>query len=201
MDWAGNEVISVLAFLLPGLVAAAVFYSLTSHPRPNQFGYVAQALAFTVAAQAVAWAILALSPPALATESWPDGAETALSVLSAIFLALLMAWTVNHDAAHKLLRHIGVTRETSYPSEWYSAFYRYNGCYVVLHLKDGRRLYGWPEEWPGNPGQGHFIIAEGEWVDENENRTGAGVSAILIPGRDVEMVEFIEQPQNEPDKE
>lgn len=200
MDWAGNEVISVLAFLLPGLVAAAVFYSLTSHPRPNQFGYVAQALAFTVASQAVAWAILALSPPALAADSWPEGAETALSVLSAILLALLTAWTVNHDAAHKLLRRIGVTRETSYPSEWYSAFW-HNECYVVLHLKGGRRLYGWPDEWPGSPERGHFIISEGEWLDGDERRPVTGVSVILIPGPDVEMVEFMEQPQNKPDEE
>ena len=131
------------------------------------------------------------------SSSWPEGAETAVSVLSAILIALITAWSVNHDVAHKLLRRIGVTKETSYPSEWYSAFYRYNECYVVLHLKDGRRLYGWPQEWPGNPEQGHFIIAEGEWLVEDDRQPMTGVSVILIPGQDVNMVEFMEQAQGE----
>ena len=36
MSWASSEVVSVLTFLLPGFVAAAVFYSLTSHPKPRR---------------------------------------------------------------------------------------------------------------------------------------------------------------------
>lgn len=192
MDWATSEVVTVLTFLLPGLVAAAVFYSLTAYPRPNEFGHVVQALAFTVAAHAVTWIFLTLANLAWEADSWPAGSESVVSVLSAIFLALILAWFVNHDVAHNLLRSIGVTRETSYPSEWYSAFHRYDECFVVLHLKGGRRLYGWPQEWPSRPGQGHFIIAEGEWLVDNESRPLEGVSIILIPGQDVEMVEFME---------
>lgn len=32
---ADNGAVQVLLFLLPGFVAAALYYSLTSHPRPN----------------------------------------------------------------------------------------------------------------------------------------------------------------------
>ena len=142
MDWATSEVVTVLTFLLPGLVAAAVFYSLTAYPRPNEFGHVVQALAFTVAAQAVTWIFLALAGLAWDVDSWPAGSESVVSVLSAILLALVLAWLVNHDSAHTLLRRIGVTKETSFPSEWHSAFHRYDECFVVLHLKGGRRLYG-----------------------------------------------------------
>ncbi len=201
MDWATSEAVSVLAFLLPGLVAAVVFYSLTSYPKPNEFGHVIHALAFTVAAQAATWILLTFVFSAWGSDSWPAGAETVISVLSAILLALIMAWSVNHDMAHKLLRRIDVTKETSYPSEWYSAFHRYTECYVVLHLKGGRRLYGWPQEWPGHPEQGHFIIAEGEWLVEDGSHPLTGVSIILIPGQDVEMVEFLEQTPVETPKE
>ena len=31
MSWASSEVVGVLRFLLPGFVAAAIFYSVTSH--------------------------------------------------------------------------------------------------------------------------------------------------------------------------
>ena len=192
MDWATNEVISVLAFLLPGLVATVVFYSLTAYSRPNEFGHIVQALAFTVAAQAFTWIFLTLASLTWDVDSWPSGTETVFSVLSAIVLALVVAWFVNHDLAHTFLRLISVTKETSYPSEWYSAFHRYDECFIVLHLKGGRRLYGWPQEWPSQPGVGHFIIAEGEWLVDNESQPLDGVSIILIPGEEVEMVEFME---------
>ena len=38
MSWATSEAVAVLTFLLPGFVGAAVFYALTSHPRPGEFG-------------------------------------------------------------------------------------------------------------------------------------------------------------------
>lgn len=40
MDWASSDVIGVLKFLLPGFIAAAVFYSLTSHPKPDAFNRI-----------------------------------------------------------------------------------------------------------------------------------------------------------------
>ena len=108
-------------------------------------------------------------------------------------LALMTVYWSNHDTMHGILRRLGITKETSYPSEWYSTFWRLNDCYVVLHLKGERRLYGWPEEWPSQPDRGHFRISEGEWLgnDENDGVSTTGVSAILISANDVEMVEFI----------
>ena len=53
MSWANSEVVSILVFLLPGFVAAAVFYSLTSYPKPNEFGQVIQALVFTMVGQSI----------------------------------------------------------------------------------------------------------------------------------------------------
>ena len=58
--------------------------------------------------------------------------------------------------------------------------------YVVLHRKGERRLFGWPEEWPDHPDQGHFSIAEGQWLLDEGVRTAEGTSAILVPAGDVE---------------
>ena len=85
-----------------------------------------------------------------------------------------------------------LTKETSYPSEWYSAFSENPDCYVVLHLSGERRLYGWPEEWPSRPDEGHFRIAEGEWLTKDGQRPMKGVSAFVVPARDVEMIEFLQ---------
>lgn len=83
-----------------------------------------------------------------------DDHELVSSLLVAILLGLGAAIISNRDVLHEILRHFNVTRETSYPSEWYSAFSRHHDCYVVLHLNGERRLFGWPEEWPSRPETG-----------------------------------------------
>ena len=54
MSWANSEIVSVFIFLLPGFVAATVFYSFTAYPKPNEFGQVVQALVFTMVGQVIA---------------------------------------------------------------------------------------------------------------------------------------------------
>jgi len=81
------------------------------------------------------------------------------------------------------------TRESSYASEWFSAFL--NITYVVLHLKDERRLYGWPIEWPSEPHNGHFLITDAAWLDGDKELPIAGVDNILIDAREVKWVEFM----------
>ena len=58
MSWASGEVVGILTFLLPGFVAAAIFYSLTSHPKPGAFERVVQALIFTMVVRAIIMAQL-----------------------------------------------------------------------------------------------------------------------------------------------
>ena len=193
MSWASSEVVSVLTFLLPGLVAAAIFGSLTSRPKSTDFDRVFQALMFTIVIQAIAAAIFWCCSHMNWVSSLKNSqAEIVFAVLIAIALALFTSFMFNHDYLHWVLRRIGVTKETSYSSEWYSSFFKNANRYVVLHLEGERRLYGWPEEWPSQPDKGHFRIAEAEWLDQDGNRTPAtGVDVIVVSATEVNMVEFM----------
>ena len=197
MNWASGDIVGVLTFLLPGFIAANIFYSLTSHPKPGPFDRVVQALIFTVIGRAITDIILLLESVA-ENGPWTKNWELLVSVLVAVLLGSATSCLLNRDTLHRILRRLGVTRETSYPSEWYSAFSRHCDCYVTLHLKGERHLYGWPEEWPNRPDEGHFRIAEAEWLAENERIPATGVSAILIPADQVEMVEFVHEAHEEP---
>lgn len=197
MNWASSEAVGALRFLLPGFVAAAVFYSLTSHPRPGAFGQVALALIFTGFVQVATWPILCLFPGlfgAAAEDASGKMPQLALSLATAVVMALAFAFGANSDGVHWALRKCRITRKTSYASEWYSAFSHHHDCGVVLHLKGRRRrLYGWPEEWPNQPDRGHFRISEPVWVTDNNNECmpATGVKEILIPVDRVKMVEFV----------
>ena len=204
MNWASSEVIGILLFLLPGFVTASIFYWLTSHPKPSVFERVIQALIFTVIGRVITDVlkefltnICAIDENSLLIKN----EAYVLAVVVAVALALPFAYISNNDAVHRILRYFRITKETAYPSEWYSAFSRHPDCYVVLHLKGQRRLYGWPQEWPSRPDEGHFRIAEGEWLEEDKRIAAQGVSAILIPAGEVEMVEFLDSNRNEETQE
>ncbi|MXY72700.1 MAG: hypothetical protein F4Y97_06625 [Dehalococcoidia bacterium] len=191
MPWASSEVINVLAFLLPGFVAAAIYYSLTSHPKPSAFERLIQALIFT----AVIQASVSLLPDSLPSPEIDIGADApwdpAWPVAIAVILALIVVVVVNYDLAHSLLRWLRITRENAYSSEWDSSLARNDGSYVVVHLAGERRLYGWPDEWPNDPKRGHFRITQAEWLTDEGPRPLENVSGVLIPVGEVEMVEFV----------
>ena len=191
MSWASSEVVTVLAFLFPGFVGAAVFYTLTSHPKPGDFERVVQALVFTTVAQATTWLLQTVIGIWLAQE-WPAGLQLTASVGCAVAMAMLLGYWSNHDTLHEFLRHLSITSETSYPSEMYSAFAEHPDCYVVLHLKGDQRLYGWVEEWPSRPPDGYFRVTEAVWLDHGRETPQGSVVAILVPAAEVQLIEFVQ---------
>lgn len=182
-------------FLLPGLVAAWVFYGLTAHPKEEWFERVVQALIFTVIVRAMnigtrkAWWVFYHSKHA--SGRWTDDKELVWSLFNAILLGLVVAVFANHDWAHRCLRKLKITQRTSYPSEWYSGFHRFRRD-VILHLKGERRLMGWADEWPDQCERGHFLIQKPIWLsDTGEKIPLLQLKRLMIPASDVEMVEFI----------
>lgn len=191
-----NNIIQILQFLLPGFVAAWIFYSLTSYSKPSQFERVVQALIFTLFVQALVSVVKYLSIKIgvyWSIGKWTENSSLILSIVVAILLGVVFSYFANNDKLHKYLRDKGITRETSFPSEWFGSFLN-NVTFVVLHFEDERRLYGWPIEWPSEPDKGHFVIADPSWIDEKgDEKRITGVNNILVDVKDVKWVEFLEK--------
>ena len=208
MSWVSSEVVGVLTFLLPGFLAAKIFYSLTFHPVPGVFDRIIHALIFTVAGRALTASLSSffLGDSTIdESAGWNNGYDLLSNFVVATILAVASAFIVNNDTLHGCLRRINVTKETSYTSEWYRAFARHPGCYVILHMDEQRCLYGYPEEWLSDPNKGHFRITEAEWLADDvadANRLdGTEVAAILVPATQVKMVEFLNMETVEKPKE
>ncbi len=201
-----KETAALLQYLLPGFLAAWVYYALTSHAKPIQFERIIQALIFTLIIQILIVPlefILTFAGRGLAFRPWDAFAAQFSSVLLALSLGITLAYATNRDVLHGWLRKISFTTKTSHPSEWFGVFSE-NVTYVILHLNDERRLYGWPKEWPTESGQGHFYIMQPSWLIDKENssptseesaipenRNITGVEGLLINVKDVKWVEFV----------
>lgn len=189
-----KNVVDLLTYLLPGFLAAWIFYGLTAHLKPSQFERIVQALIFTLVIQAfmpiVEWAANKIGRY-LQLGSWNDSAELTASACLAAFFGLLLAYFANTDKFHRKLRNAGLSTRTSFPSEWFGVLSQ-KTTYVILHMNDDRRLHGWPKEWPAHPDNGFFYITEPSWKTQDGSIADLkALDGLLINVRDVKWVEFL----------
>ena len=195
MDRIVPEALSLLQLLLPGFLAAWVFYAFTSYRKPSEFERIIQALIFTLLVKAgltCVRGVLILVGKRVVIGQWTADVELLWSVVIAFLIGILFSYLANTDHFHRLVRYLGVTRETSFPSEWFGTFLK-NVTYVVLQLKDERRIYGWPMDWPSTPNVGYFTLRDASWLDGEKQIPIKGVSCVLINSEDVHWVEFLEK--------
>lgn len=198
-----KDTISLLSYLLPGFLAAWVLYGLTSNPKPSQFERIIEALILTffihVMLPVAQGVLVFLGKIIFALRPWDSTSQNLCKLILAIATGVLLAIYTNNDGAHKWLRRLGITTRNSFPSEWVNIFSR-KITYVVLHLKDGRRLYGWPREWPNQHDKGHFYIQEPSWILQDGSQiTLENVDGLLVSSSTVEWVEFMVPPQEQQD--
>tara|TARA_R100000365_G_C2734414_1_gene64023 strand:- start:189 stop:893 length:705 start_codon:yes stop_codon:yes gene_type:complete len=188
-----SEIVTAIYQLLPGFVSAWIFFGLTSYPRTSPFERVIQALIFTLFAEALAQltglALVAIGPHWFTLGPWSPEAAFVWKVLYAILIGLLAASCVNTNRLSKLVPN-WISQKTFYPSEWFGVF-SWNARYVYLHLEGGRRLYGWPEEYPEKHDEGHFVLMKAEWIlPDNQRVPLIATERFLIPAKEVCYVEF-----------
>ena len=190
-----KEILALLTQLIPGFLTAWVVYGLTTYTKPNQFERIVQALIYSFIVSAlvvVVEPLLLLAGRFVRIGMWDHSAEVVPSAILAIALGLLLSFFMTNDAFFRQARRLGMTSRTPYPSEWYGAFVARPPRYVVLHLDGGRRITGYPIEWPTEPTSGHFKLTDAAWLDDQNNETPLDTNdSILIAARQVDMVEFL----------
>ena len=125
MESVSGNLITILEYLLPGFITAWIFYSLTSFVKPSQFERVVQALIFTFVIQffvQVFHSLFTWWNITYIQENWESSVRLVLSSMVSLFLGIGLSYFTNNDKFHKLLRKLKITRETSYPSEWFDAY-------------------------------------------------------------------------------
>lgn len=193
------DLISLLFKLIPGFLAAAIFHSLTPYPKRDAIDRVITALIFTSFAQLLVSFVrplLFLVGRCVSIGEWTSESELGWGLVFAALIALGFSFAVNNNYTHSWLFSLKITKKTSFPTQWYSAFHQHEQ-YMVLHLRGKRRIMGWAREWPDDPDAGHFRLQNFSWVDkDNQEHPGQAGSAILVSVKDVKWVEFLEHPEN-----
>lgn len=179
------DALAALLALLPGFLTAQILSTFVAREERTPFERVIQALLFTLLSHVLWLPIQRLT-----------GIGEAYNLLGLSFCAVLwgvvLTWVINVGTVHNLFRRWGLTRAIARPSEWYDAFYD-KSEHVILHLYDGRRIFGWPRLYPFRSDKGHILLEGAEWLDRPSG--GHATARIdvdfLIGVADVRFVEFI----------
>lgn len=192
-----KDVVALLQYLAPGFITAWVCYGLTSHVKPSQFERVVQALIYTVVVQVFVIGERVIAE-AIGTRfsfgAWTDSSQLLASLLTALTLGFAISAVVNGDAFHRIIRKLGISKRSGHPCEWFGIFAEYPR-YVVLQLKSGTRIYGWPSVWPSEYDKGHFFITSAMRSVGDVDQELDTLEGVLVDARDVASVEFLKQPE------
>ena len=217
------EWFQLVQYVFAGLVASWVFYGLTPYKRPTPFDRVAQALVYTVVIQLSAQGVAAVADAEKLADSLP------LVLLLSVLLGFFLAVAANNNWPHKWLVRFPpewldrvppggkwmewlwkITSQSTHDNNLSRAMETRKGEYIVLVLKNGRRIYGWPESWPDHPDEDFFLLIAYEWLpgpgDDADAVAAANEKihpngAILIAAKDVDVIEFIPNEETIPNKE
>ncbi len=213
-----QETVTILYFLLPGFVAATVFYLFTPHRRTTEISErTIEAFILTGVVQFFVMMIKSLAlwiGKLVALCAWTENTSLGVGLLLALLVGFTLVYCSNNDLPHKFLRELPyneglrkcwclrwlgkwldgkcLTKETTFPTEWCKAFNTDDERFVMLHLKNGLRMYARLDEWPNYPDKGHFVVRSPEWLDTDNTSTPLdGVHKMLIPVEEVGIVEFM----------
>lgn len=186
-----DGVLQLAAYLLPGLVAVMLFYALTAHRQPRLFNQVIYAVVFATVVNGLfafidGWILDRLRAFAFTPEML-SYSLLFMRVVAGCAMGILWVGIINLDLLHKIARFGRLTKRTGYPSVFYQGLYDHKK-YVVLHLKDGRRITGLTELFPSF-GEGYIGLVEYKWLDDDTNKNQEAGYLIMIDMDDVKMIE------------
>ena len=189
-----SDALAMLLALLPGFLTAEIISTFTLPERREPFDRIIKALLYTFLSH-VTWIVSCRIVGSVRDIPWSSAGDVVGPGTCAVLWGVVGVWLVNARIFHRVLRKFQITKRGSMPYAWYDAFRR-TPQYVVVHLKDRRRIFGWPKLYPDKPGQGHLLLVNASWLSHDNAKKQSRIS-ILIDSADVQFVEFIcQEPEN-----
>jgi Family of unknown function (DUF6338) len=193
-----KDLFPILLFLLPGFVSVGVIEVLCVRKAKDVFGRVVEALIFTMlnlASFLVVRSLLELVPEIkFGHDQFFTPGNVSLMALCALIIGIAFAAEINHEwVLGTLNNRFHLTRKTAKPSTW-NETWTHARKYVVVHLDDGRRIYGWPTFYSDDPEERALFLEDASWLDDDNKliNEGSPISMLLDKNSGIKLVEFLE---------
>lgn len=190
------DILQILVFLLPGLLAEVLLNALVVRPK-DRLDTLIEALLFSMVIYlpySLAFAagpVVARSTAAgveLVYRPWAFLLLTALSVALPLALAYLLANNHHLDLAKRLR----VTHRASRDNVWLDVFYGLESP-VIVDFANGRRLYGWPMLYGDRPDDPYLYLRDPYWIEGDAFQEIDAHGILVTPAQKIELVEVLHE--------
>lgn len=201
------EALNILLLLLPGFMSGQFFYSLFQVGDVSFSKRVLDALLFSfviymIVSLFVTWEPLAYVKSDLGRIEYVFNRNKTIILLSLtaiIFVPIVVGFFYFSDLVHTILRKMNLTTKTCRTNTWNDAFLSQNR-YVVVTLKDGSRVRGYPTMFSTNPEEGFIYLYNPAWVNDdkeiNDERDyiESNCHGFLLNRSNIDLIEFTLDP-------
>ncbi|RJX20406.1 MAG: hypothetical protein C4575_06615 [Desulforudis sp.] len=201
------EALNILMLLLPGLMSGQIFYSFFQTGEVTVPKRLLDALLFSFVTYLLVSTFMPWEPLAQVklTSGRPDYLVTGnakiiwFSFAIILLVPIAVGFLYHTDLIHTVLRKCKITTKTSRKNTWNDAFLTQDR-YVIVSLKDGRRIRGYPTMFSTDPEEGFVYLYNPAWVNddkENDNDPNyfeSNCHGFLLNRDNIELIEFTLNP-------
>ena len=201
------EALNVLLLLLPGFLSSQILYSFFQMGEISVSRRLLDALLFSFVIYLVVslfaeWEPLAQVSSSVGELSYSISTSRAvifLSLIAVIVIPVAVGFVYFNDHVHTLLRKLKITSKTSRSNTWNDAFITQDR-HVIVTLKDGRRIRGYPIMISDNPEEGFIYLYNPAWVNDEKTDEAepdyyeSNCHGFLLNRDNIDLIEFTLDP-------
>lgn len=193
--------LNVLFFLLPGFISFSVERAMFFRPDDTTFDKTVSVLIHTFIVNVIYGLISYLTSLDYAPfQAYTNGDAVTLTItnpcslvslfLTTIVWGLIFGWLKNNDLLLWIPRLVKMTKRTTRSSVWQDVFTDMD-TYVLVLLKDGRGVSGWPQYFENKFTDGPVVfLTKAQWIIEGEEPKAISDPGILINGSEIAVIQF-----------
>lgn len=201
------EALNILLLLMPGFLSGQIFYSFFRSGEASVSRRVLDALLFSFVIYLLVSSFMPWEPLAQVVSS--EGSLSYLFSANAkiiwfsfgliVCVPVLVGFLYFNDHAHTVLRKLKITTKTSRANTWNDAFLTQNR-HVIITLKDGRRIRGYPTMFSTDPEEGFVYLYNPAWVndgkdsDDSPDYFESNCHGFLLNRENMDLIEFTLDP-------
>lgn len=191
-----KDIVPILLFLLPGFLTTRVIGILAIRRESDSFDKVIQAFVFTfvnmLCFSVARWVLEHLSGLKFDRVDFYTTGNLVLMVTCSVGIGLACSWEINNEPLLRKLRGLGLTKKTYKPGVWMETF-QHVERYVVVHLVDGRRVYGFPRFYSDRDGERSLFLEDASWLNDQNNLLNQTRMSIYLDEKSgILLIEFID---------
>lgn len=207
------ETLNILLLLLPGFMSGQILYSVfrvddVSVPKRVLDAIIFSFLIYIIISYFSLWEPLASvqSIGGKLQYSFTKNHKIIwLSLVIMVIIPILLGVLYHSDLINSVLRKFNITTKTSRNNTWNDVFLSQDR-YVVVTLKDNRRIRGYPTMFSTDPEEGYIYLYNPAWVnDDKENEDDSdylesNCHGFLLHRENIDLIEFTLDPDETLDK-